>query len=156
MNLPLVPTNFYFLSLLTDAINPALAAPTVLAAAKVILGQDAISPSLGTTYADLNEATFTGYARGATVLWGAPVNDVNTTPTSISPAYLFRATGSTVTNQVQNIAVCDGAAAPGTEILACAAISPPIQFAVTGDGFSAIASWNLGNTPGNLSISIVV
>jgi len=104
MNVPLFPTNFYFGSILAAIIDPALAAPTVLAAAKVILGQDAISPGLGTDYASLNECDFTGYARGATIVWGDAINDVDTTPTSISPAYLFRASGGAVANQVQNVA----------------------------------------------------
>ena len=89
MNVSLQPTNFYFSSILTDITDPALAAPTILAAARVILGQNLIVPSLVTSYADLGECDFTGYARGIVIVWGLPINDVDTTPTSNSPAYLF-------------------------------------------------------------------
>ena len=155
MNVSLQPTNFYFSSILTDITDPALAAPTILAAARVILGQNLIVPSLVTSYADLGECDFTGYARGIVIVWGLPINDVDTTPTSNSPAYLFRATGTAIGNNVQNVAVCDGVAAPGTGILASGAFAAPIPVFAIGDGFSVVVGWNLGNVPGNLSAEII-
>lgn len=155
MIVPLRPTNLYFNAILADIINPALAAPTVLAAAKMMLGTALITPGLTTTYADLVEATFGGYAQSATIVWGTPINDVDTTPTSISPSHLFRATSGTTPNNIQSVAITDGVAPVATGILASGSFSPPIGINNTGDGFSMQVSWSLGNVPGNLVATLV-
>jgi len=155
MNVPLIPTNYYFNDILVNAINAGAPAVTKLSAAKLMLGTVFLQPGLLTTYAELTEATFTGYAQSATVVWGTPINDVDTTPTSQSPSHLFRCTAGGVTNQIYNMAVTDGVVAPGTGILASAAWTPPIVIANAGDGFSVLVDWNLGNVPGNLNVTIV-
>lgn len=155
MNVSLQPTNYYFLEMLTALINPALAAPTLLAAAKMMLGQNFFSPSLNTVYSNLSECDFVGYAQSATIAWGVPVNDVDTTPTSIAPSHQFRATSAATPNNVQSLAVTDGVAPTATGILASGAFAPPITIANIGDGFAVIVDWNLGNVPGSLTATII-
>ena len=152
----LIPTNYYFLNSLEALINPALAAPVLLSAGKMMLGTVLITPSLSTVYSTLVEATFTGYAQSATIVWGTPINDVDTTPTSISPAHLFRATDGVAPNQIYNVAVTDGVAPTDTGILASGSFTPPIPIVNAGDGFSMIVDWNLGNFPGNLNATIIM
>lgn len=155
MIVPLQPTNYYFNNSLTGLINPTLAAPLLLAAAKLGAGKALITPSLTTVIADLQECDFVGYAESATIVWGTPINDADTTPTSISPSHLFRATASTTPNNVQNVFVTDGVASPNQGILASGSFSPPIGINNTGDGFSMLVNWNLGNVPGPLVATIV-
>jgi hypothetical protein len=153
--IPLFPTNYYFKNTLTDAINPALAAPLLLAAAKLMLGTGSFTPGLGTSFADLVEATFTGYAQSATVVWGTPINDVDTTPTSISPRFIFAATATASVPAVTCLGVTDGVASPSTGILASGLISPPIPMDIDGNGFAVVVDWNLGNVPGNLNATLI-
>ena len=154
MNVPLFPTNYYFGLILGNIINPALAAPTLVAAAKLMAGTAQITPGLTTSYADLIEATFTGYAQSATIVWGTPINDVDTTPTSFAPSHLFRGTG-VVENNIYNVAVTDGVAPVSTGILFSAVFAPAIEIVGIGDGFAVIVGFNLGNVPGNLSATII-
>lgn len=155
MNFQLFLTNYYYLNSLTALINPSLAAPVLLAAAKMGLGTASITPGLVTTEADLVECTFTGYAQSATIVWGSPINDVDTTPTSISPSHLFRATGTAITNTVNNLFVTDGVASPGSGILGSARITPGVPIFNIGDGFAAVVDWNYGVMPANSSVSII-
>lgn len=148
-------TNYYYLNSLNALINPALAAPVLLSAAKMGLGTAVITPGLTTTIADLAEATFTGYAESATIVWGTPINDVDTTPTSISPSHLFRASGTAVTNTINNLFVTDGVASPSQGILGSARITPGVPIFNIGDGFAAVVDWNYGITPANSSVSII-
>lgn len=143
----LVNTAYWDNILLAAAINPALAAPTVLSAAKMMLGVAAITPNLRTVYADLSEATFTGYAQSATIVWGALVNESDGSPSSEAPSHLFRCTAGGTPNSIQSFGITDGVVAPGTGIIASAAIAPPIPIVNAGDGFSALPSMNIGPTP---------
>ena len=154
-SVPLFPTNYYFLNLLAAAINPAAPAPLLLGQGKMMLGQNFFNPGLLTTYALLNEATFDGYAQSATIVWGTPINDVDTTPTSISPSHLFRMTGVTTPNTIQSLAVTDGVAPPATGILASGSFAPGLGFGAIGDGLSVQVDWNLGNYPGNLNATLI-
>lgn len=144
MNFRLVQTYYYFSSLLVNMIDPALAAPTLLAAAKIGCGQSVITPSPTTVIGDLGECDFTGYAESATVVWGPPVNELDGSVTSIAPSHLFRMTGATTPNTVNNVFVTDGVASPNQGILASASITPGIELANVGDGFAVQIGWNLG------------
>lgn len=155
MQVPLYPTNYYFLNSLSGLINATLAAPLLLAAAKIGLGTVLVTPGLNTTYAALIEATFTGYAESPTIVWGTPINDVDSTPTSISPSHQFRATDGVAPNQIYNVFVTDGVAPTATGILASGSWSPPIPITSAGAGLAVVIDWNLGNTPGNLNATII-
>lgn len=153
--IPLKPTNYYFsnaLTVLTSAINTTA---SLLDTAKVILGQNAITPSLVTSYSDLNEANFTGYARSANITWGSLLNDADTTPSSQSQLVQFRCNLSNVANQIQSLAVTDGVAAPNTGILSSGSIAPPYPIANPGDGFGIVVTWNLGNVPGLMVATLI-
>jgi len=156
MGYPLVQTNYYYTNLLTAAINPALAAPVLLAAAKMMLGTAAITPSLTIAFADLVEATFVGYAESATIVWGALLNEVDGSPVSDSPSHLFRATSNAAPNTIQAFGVTDGVAPAATGILASARITPGIPIVNPGDGFTAVCSWSLGPTLTNTQVTIVL
>lgn len=143
MIVPLQVTNYYLLSILNNIIDPALAAPTLLAAAKSGLGITPIAPNLNTVIADVGEASYTGYAESATIVWTTPVNDVDSTPTSNSPSHLFRVTTTGATQNINNCFVTDGVASPNQGILASGTITPPIALTNLGDGFTMQVSWNL-------------
>jgi hypothetical protein len=146
-----VKTTFYFESLLTADINPALAAPTLLAAAKMGPGTAVFSPGVNSTIADCAQAASTGLAISATIVWGAPINELDGSVTAQSPSHLFRAT-VVVPEIITNVYLTDGS----TDLLGCALISPTIPIANVGDGFSAIAQWNQGYTPGNCNVVIIM
>ncbi len=154
MGLPLVYTKYFANNLLVDAVNPALAAPTLLAAAKIGLGQAAITPAFGTVFADCVECTFTGYAESATVVWGTPVNESDGTLTSFSPSHLFRATDAVAPNVCNNLFVTDGVAPAGTGILAAGRVAPGFPFAIAGDGFSVTVGINLLVAPPNAEFTL--
>lgn len=155
MIVPLYPTDYYMRNSLTGLINAALAAPLLLSAAKVMLGTANISPGLTTAFADLVEASYTGYAESATVVWAAPINDVDTTPTSIGALHVFLATGSGSTPGITCIGVTDGVASPSTGILASGNLLTPIDMSVSGNGFAVVVNWNMGNVPGNLVATVI-
>lgn len=143
-NFQLVPTTVYYTDILTDAINPALAAPTILAAAKQGLSNAAFTPGVGTTFADTPAPGWTGYAQSATIVWEVPVNEPNGGVTSFSPANLFRATAVAVPENVFGGILTDGVASPGTGILASYKITPSIPIQNPGDGLSVQIAMNLG------------
>jgi hypothetical protein len=153
---PLLVTNYYLLNTLTGLINAALAAPLLLSAAKVGCGLTVITPGLNTAIGGLGEATFTGYAESATVVWATPINDVDTTPTSISPAIHFRCTTAGSTQNIANIFVTDGVASPDQGILASGSINPTIPITNIGDGFAVVLNWNLYLGNGENVATIIV
>lgn len=146
----IVKTYAYYASLLTDDIDPTLAAPTKLAAAKVGVGVAVFSPGPFSTIADCGQAASTGLGVSATIVWDAPLNEVDGSVSSLSPSILFRAT-VVVAETVTNVYVTDG----GTALFGCALISPTVPIAAVGDGFAAIISWNQGQTPGNCNVVVV-
>ncbi len=148
MGFPIVQTTYYYNNTLVGLIDAALAAPLLLAAAKLGLGVAVVTPAPTTAIADLSEATYTGYAESATVVWGTPVNESDGTLTSLSPSHLFRATSASPANIVNNFFVTDGVASPSQGILGSGRIIPAFTFGAIGDGFSLTVGWNLGvNSP---------
>jgi len=140
----LVKTTYYWNNLLVGAINPALAAPLLLSAAKVGLGTAILTPSPATVYSDLVEATYVGYTESATVVWETPVNETDGSQTSFSPSHLFRATSNATPNTVTCLFVTDGVASPSTGILGSGNLEEPFDFVNPGDGFSVTVGWNEG------------
>ncbi len=151
----LTKTRAYWLDLLENAINPGTAVLTKLSAAKIGAGLTLVTPGPNTVIGDLGEATFIGYAESATVVWGAPVNEADGTVTSISPSHLFRCTTGGTVQTVQNVFVTDGVVSPNQGILAVATVSPGIDIAVIGDGFSVVISWNEGVASINSQSTVV-
>jgi hypothetical protein len=149
MGFPIVQTTYYFSNSLVALINPTLAAPVLLSAAKIMLGTTPITPSVTTNYASLTEAAFTGYAQSATVVWGAPVNELDGSQTALSPSHLFRCTASGTPEVISNFAVTDGVAPTATGILGSALINPGVPIQDAGDGFSLTVAWNLGPASAN-------
>lgn len=77
----------------------------LLDGAKVILFQNDFFPDEFTTLAQLTEATFTGYARSAAVVWGTPYVTAGTLAAVTPPSVQFNSTGTTVTNIIYGWAV---------------------------------------------------
>lgn len=144
MNFPIIPTTFYYNAILVDAINPALAANTILADAKQGLSNASFTPSITTEFADTPAPAWTGYAQSATIVWGAPLNEPNGGVSALSPSNLFRATSVSSPENVYGGIVTDGVASPGTGILGSYRINPSISIQVPGDGLSVTVAWNLG------------
>jgi len=142
----LVQTTVFFLDVLTGAINPTLAAPLKLAAAKQGLTTGTFTPGVGTTFADMTEPSFTGYSQSATIVWGAPLNETDGSETSLSPANLFRATAVTTPQTITGGFVTDGVAAPNCGILGSYKLPQTIPIQNPGDGFSAVIGWNMGGS----------
>lgn len=143
-NFPLIPTTYYYQQVGGDIIDPALAAPTLLAAAKLGLGNANFTPGLTTAYSDFPLPAWTGYALSATVVWGLPVNQLNGGVNMLSPSHLFRATAVAVPEGVFGGFVSDGVAPPGTGILGSYKIVPTIPIQAPGDGLSVEVAWALG------------
>lgn len=150
MGFPIVKTQAYYLANLTDDIDPLLAGPTGLAAAKVGVGTAVFTPGPYSTIADCAQAASTGMGISATIVWGAPINEADGSVSSMSPGKLFRAT-VVVPETITNVYVTDGS----TVLYGAALINPTIAIANVGDGFSVIVSWNAGGTPGNCCANIV-
>jgi len=151
MSNPFVVTTFAYSSLLTDEINPALAAPTKLAAAKVGVGTAVFTPGVNSTITDCAQAASTGLALSATIVWGLPINELDGSVTSQSPSHLFRASAVTP-ETITNVYLTDGS----TDLMACALISPTVPIAVIGDGFSCIVQWNQGLNGANCNAVIIM
>lgn len=144
MGVQVVQTKYYFNNSLAGLINATLAAPLLLAAAKQGLTTSVFNPAYNTAFSDMTEPTFTGYAESATVVWGAPVNEIDGSQTSLSPSALFRATAVPTPESITGGFVSDGVASPGTGILGSYKLSTPIPIQNPGDGFSVVIAWNLG------------
>lgn len=149
MPFPITFTRYYETDALTALIDPTLAAPVLLAAAKIGLGTAVVTPGPATTFAELVEAGFTGYSQSATVVWGLLVNELDGSVTSLAPSHLFRCTVTGAGQSVNNFFVTDGVASPGTGILGAARISPAIPIEFAGDGFSLTVAWNFGPASAN-------
>ena len=146
----ILKTTVYYVGILTDEINPALAAPCPLAAAKFGPGTAVFSPGVTSTIADCAPAASTGLAISATIVWGTPINELDGSVTSWSPSHLFRAT-VVVPETVTNIYVTDGS----TGLLGVALINPQVPIANVGDGFAALVGWNEGPTPANCNVVVI-
>lgn len=156
MPYPIVKTTYQFTDDITNAINAGAAANTLLAAAKLGCGTGIFTPGVNSSFADCVECTFTGYAQSATVVWGAPVNEIDGSETSLAPSHLFRCSAGPATDNVTNVFVTDGVAPAGTGILGIARLTVPIPIVNTGDGFAAIVSWNVGGPAGESLVTIVM
>lgn len=144
MGVPVVQTSYYFDDSLTGLIDPTLAAPVKLAAAKQGLSAGDFTPNVATVYGDMTLPTFTGYAVSATIVWGAPLNEPDGSKTSLSPAALFRATAVPTPESIYGGFIGDGVAAPATGILGSYKLDEPFPIQNPGDGFSVVIGWNMG------------
>ena len=144
MIFPLIPTTYYYKTTLTNVIDPALAAPTLVAAAKQGLSNALFTPSVLTAFTDTPAPGWTGYAQSATIVWGAPLNEINGGQNSLSPAALFRATAVPAPESVYGGYISDGVAPTATGILASWAFAPAYPIQNPGDGFSVVAALCLG------------
>jgi hypothetical protein len=154
MIIPLQVTDYYLANSLSGLINATLAAPLLLAAAKVGLGTSVIVPALNTAIGVLGEASFIGYAESVTVVWTTPTNYIDTTPSSSSQAFQFRCTTAGSTQNIANLFITDGVASPSQGILASGLLPQTIPITNVGDGFTVTVNWNLYNGNGGLFATI--
>ena len=154
MGYRITQTTYYFNDCLTNLIDPMLAGPVLLAAAKQGLSAGAFAPGVGTVYSDMVLPTFTGYAVSATIVWGAPVNETDGSQTSLSPSALFRASAVPSPETIYGGFVGDGVAAPSTGILGSYLITPNFPIQIPGDGFSVTIGWNLGPASANAQATL--
>lgn len=142
MNVTMVPTTHAMSNAMATIIAAATPAVTYMAAAKVGLGTGVITPTPSTTFSACVEATFTGYAESATVVWGLPINETDGSVTCWGPSNLFRCTGSGTPNAIANLFYTDGVASPNTGVCFVGSIFPPIEIVNSGDGFSVTPGFN--------------
>jgi hypothetical protein len=144
--LQIIKTTYYWNNLMQVAVG-ASSVP-LLASAKIGLGTAAITPGPATTFADLMEATFTGYLESATIVWSPIVNETDGSQSSDAPSHLFRCTGASSV-AVNNVFVTDGVGTasvgnPSTGILGSARLATPVNFINIGDSLNVNIEWNEG------------
>lgn len=117
-------------------------ADNYLDGAKVMLFQNAIVPDKDTELADLDVATFSGYAVSAAVVWGTPYLDANGVATVQAGSVQFTQSAITVTNTVYGWALVGDPA--GTPYLICAErFDSPIAMLEVSDGIVVSPSFQL-------------
>lgn len=118
-----------------------------LNSATLVLIQAAFAPTPQTTFGQLTEATYSGYARVTNLAWGVPVLQANGTYSQLSALSTFLAVGASnfVGNVIWGWALIDTANPPN--LLFSEAFAQPVPIAVPGDGFGLVLQNNVG--PGN-------
>lgn len=154
MGFPIVKTTVEFANEIATMIA-TVAVVSKLSAAKAGLGTGIFTPGPGTVEADCVEATYTGYAQSATIAWGAAINELDGSETTMSPSKLWRCTAGGSPQSITNLFITDGVASPGSGVLGVAIITPSIPIVNAGDGFSTIIAWNTGYTPGNSEVTVI-
>lgn len=101
------------------------------------------------TFAQLTEATFSGYNRALAVTWGSPIRQGDGTFTVLSQLVTFVALAASnfVTNNIWGWALIDTSASPN--LLMAELFGAPIAIAAPGNGFGLSIEWNL--TPVNVN-----
>lgn len=98
----------------------------------------------GTVWGDLTEAAYSGYAKSATIVWTAAINEADGSVTNMSPGHLFKLASADplVTETITGVALVDTSTPP--KLLALAVFDEPIPLANVGDGFLSILQLNTG------------
>jgi hypothetical protein len=102
-----------------------------------------------TTFAQLVEATFSGYARAVALTWGAPIRQGDGTATVLSQLITFvaQAASNFVANTIWGWALIDTASSPN--FIMGELFAQPVAIAAPGNGFGLSIEWNL--TPVNVN-----
>ena len=145
-SLNIIKTTYYWHNLIQLANGADSVA--LLAAAKAGLGTALLTPGPATTFADLAEATYTGYLESATIVWTAIANEADGSQSTYSPGHLFRCTGASSV-AVNNAFVTDGVGTASvgnasTGILGSAKFLTPVNFINVGDALNLTIQWNEG------------
>lgn len=141
-------------NMLTQSTDPTVILAGKLAAAKLALFSNVVTPAPQRLFGDLTECIYSGYAESATVVWALPINETDGTLTQQSPSHLFRMSGGSVGDQAAGIAVTDGVASPSQGLLALGLFDVPFVFTNIGDGFSVIVAINVPATSANAEIAL--
>jgi hypothetical protein len=145
----IVPTTYFnnlVLTSLTEKINAGgYAGP--LNGLTLMLFQNSISPSPLTTFANLVEATFSGYSRITGITWGGAHIQADGSYTILSQLAQWSAVGASgfTTNIIYGWALIDTASTP--DVLLLEVLAKPIPIVVAGDGFGLVVQFNY--TPPN-------
>lgn len=113
---------------------------------RIILFQNNITPGNSTTFADLTEATFSGYAR-VTPSWGAIATGGDGRAAMVAAAANFTHNGGVVTNLVYGWAWIDSAVGVEKLIAADRVPSAPKTMAVSGDSITVTVTGKLRQEP---------
>jgi len=104
------------------------------------LFQNDITPDRKTLVADLDIATYTGYANKTIATWGAPYLDVNGLASCVAPLQTFAATGDAISNTVYGAYYLDS----GGDLVWAVRFSDPWTFNSTGDTYNMVPLFQYG------------
>jgi len=123
------------IAILTELIDTG----NLLDATTLILFQNDIVPTPATVMSDLTEATFTGYAAAAAIVWGTPYLDVTGIALVTAASHEFVSTGSTIGNIIYGWALTNAAK---TDLKKAARFTTPIGISATGEGVTVVPWWS--------------
>lgn len=134
----LITTNAFDAKVLAGMIETVTAGDYSgpLVGCKMMLFTNPITPQKTTVFADLTEATFSGYAQVA-LTYGGSLVDGNGTQELTSNLAAFRATGTPTSETLYGYGITDGG---GTPVLLGAETFPsPIVVGTAGNGVSIVS-----------------
>lgn len=125
--------------LIADA--PAESDPGILFEVKVLLFQNDVTPNRNTVLADLDVATFSGYATLTAQTFNPALTDDDGNTRVIGPVCQFTATAATITNTIYGYYVTDTA---GTLLLGAERFDEPVEVTGAGDGVALVPTFGIG------------
>lgn len=141
----LISTSFLDQLMLATAIDPSVTPPaTALSTCKLRLITNSPSENKTLTWADMTEATFSGYAASATVVWNTPIleDDGSYTTTCPSKQWVSEEDDPQVFEDITGIAITDGGGSPN--LLAFCVFDEPVSLTAVGQGLDVIVAINQG------------
>jgi hypothetical protein len=139
----LVLTNAALQGLLKDAVS-VVGTPNVgtFSAVKVMLFTDANGIGPNTVITDKTEATYTGYARSATVTFGPPSRGTEGMWRIVGQSLLFQSTDNVTPNEIFGAGLVSGTGA-GAVLLAAELFDQPRTLDRAGQGFTYVPELQL-------------
>lgn len=147
----MIVTTSYFDSLVSSVLTEHVASGGFsgpMFNLSALLFQNNFLPRKSTLFADLTEATYSGYARQAAVTWGLPIQQADGSYTILSQLLTFIAGASSnfVANTIWGWALFDNVA--GQNLVMMEVFQQPLTLAAPGQGFGLAVEYN--QTPSNL------